>query len=212
MTPRFYMTPGSCSTGIHLLLEEVGMVFEAHIVDLLAGDARRPEFLALNPRGTIPVLVVPDGEVLSDFVAIAWWLARRYPARKLLPLHAAGEAAAIELMNLAVQHLHGQAFARIFTPERFAFESAEHGRVQAQGRQMAAAGFTLLEARMPAQGFALGEFGIADAAIFYVEFWADRSGLPLPPRCRGHFERMLARPAVRQVLAEEGYHSLLQSV
>ena len=48
-------------------------------------------------------------------------------------------------------------------------------------------------------------FSIADAALFYVEFWADHLGLPLPAHCRTHFERLRTRPAVQQVLREEGY-------
>lgn len=209
MTPRFYMTPGSCSTGIHLLLEEVGMVFEAHVLNLPAGDTQRPEFLALNPKGTIPVLVCADGAVLTDFVAIAWWLALRYPRLGLLPSDRRGEVSALELMNLATGFIHGQGFARIFTPDRFGADAAGQTVVEAEGRAIVARGFDALAARLPDEGFALGAFGVADAALFYVEFWADRIGLALPPRCEAHYRRMLARPAVRQVLAEEGYRSTL---
>lgn len=87
MTMKFYMTPGSCSTGIHILLEECGLVFEAYVVN---------------------------------------------------------------------------------------------------------------------------HFTIADAALFYVEFRADRIGIPLPENCAAHYRRMLTRSAVRQVLAEEGYASVLR--
>ena len=58
MTLKFYMTPGSCSTGIHILLEELDLPFEVTIVNMPAGDHRRPEYLALNPKGTIPTLVL----------------------------------------------------------------------------------------------------------------------------------------------------------
>ena len=73
---KFYMTPGSCSTGIHILLEEVGAVFEAYIVNLPAGDHLKPDYLAINPKGTIPTLVRNDGTAITEFQAIAWWLAR----------------------------------------------------------------------------------------------------------------------------------------
>jgi glutathione S-transferase len=53
--------------------------------------------------------------------------------------------------------------------------------------------------------FAVGSFSIADAALFYVEFWADKLKLDLPPNCLAHYRRMLQRPAVRRVLMEEGY-------
>jgi glutathione S-transferase len=58
---NFYMTPGSCSTGIHILLEELELVFSANVVNLPAGDNQKPAFLAVNPKGTIPVLVLDSG-------------------------------------------------------------------------------------------------------------------------------------------------------
>ena len=82
---KFYMVPGSCSTGIHILLEEIGLVFEAYIVNLSKGEHLTPEYLAINPNGTIPTLLRDDGVALTDFVSIATWLANAYPRRKLLP-------------------------------------------------------------------------------------------------------------------------------
>jgi glutathione S-transferase len=217
MTLKFYMTPGSCSTGIHILLEEIGLVFEAHIVNLLAGDQRQPEFLALNPKGTIPVLVRDNsayegmGGPLADFEAIAWWLARTYPRRQLLPDTPEGEARVLEAMSHAVNTLHGQGFARIFTTDKFALRSEDHEAVQAQGREIVAQGFEWMAARLAGRDYVAGErFSIADAALFYVEFWADRTALPLPDACRAHYRRLLQRPAVRQVLMEEGYAAALR--
>jgi len=51
----------------------------------------------------------------------------------------------------------------------------------------------------------MGAFSIADAALFYVEFWADKIGIALPEHCLNHYQLMLTRPAVRRVLMEEGY-------
>ena len=202
---KFYMTPGSCSTGIHILLEEIEAVFEVYLVNLLAGDHLKADFIVLNPKSTIPVLVRNDGSALTEFSAIAWWLARTHPRAKLLPEDAEGQARVIELMDYAVGTLHGQAFARIFTPEQFACNAADHQAVQAQGRERAARAFEVLDRTLPADGYAVGAFSIADAALFYVEFWADKVKLPLPPNCAAHYRRMLGRAAVQRVLREEGY-------
>jgi len=67
MTLKFYMTPGSCSTGIHILLETLELPFEVWIINLPAGEHLRPEYLKINPRGTIPTLVLDDGRALTDF-------------------------------------------------------------------------------------------------------------------------------------------------
>ena len=202
---KFYMTPGSCSTGIHILLEEVGAVFEVYIVNLPAGDHLKPDYLAINPKGTIPTLMRNDGTAITDFQAIAWWLARQYSRRGLLPADAEGEVRVLEAMNHAVGTIHGQGFTRIFTTANVTPNPADHDAVQARGRQIVADGFAVMDGLLAGQDYLAGNFSIADAALFYTEFWADRLKLPLPPNCAAHFKRMLARPAVSQVLREEGY-------
>jgi hypothetical protein len=67
----FFMTPGSCSTAIHIILEELGEIFEATIVNLPAGDHFKPDFVAMNPKSTIPALRLPDGRVLTEVPVIA---------------------------------------------------------------------------------------------------------------------------------------------
>lgn len=210
MTLKFYMTPGSCSTGIHILLEELELVFEAYIVNLLAGDQFKPEYLAINPRATIPSLVLGDGSALTDFQAIAWWLGRSYPRRQLLPEDAAGLARVQEVLDIAGHEIHGQGFARIFTADKFAADPAEHTAVQLRGREIAEQGFAVVDPLLAGRDYVTGRFGIADCALFYVEFWADHTGIPLPERCQAHYRRMLERPAVRQVLMEEGYGAMLR--
>ena len=191
MSKKFYMTPGSCSTGIHILLEECGLVFEAYIVNLLAGDQYKPDYLAINPKGSIPALVLDDGTALTEFSAIAWWLARSYPKRQLLPATLAGEVHALGLMNYAVHTLHAQGFARIFTTERFAPSSGDHASVKTQGRQIIDQGFAIVDRELAGRDYVDAQLGIADAALFYVEFWAERIGIPLPENCLAHYRRCL---------------------
>ena len=205
MPMKFYMTPGSCSTGIHILLEELECVFEVYIVNLMAGDQYKPDYLAINPKSTIPTLVRDDGTSLTEFQAIAWWLARSHPRAKLLPEGPEGESRAIEIMDFAVGTLHGQGFARIFTTDKFTPNEADHAAVKARGEEIVAKGFAVVDGLLEGKEYALGSFSIADAALFYVEFWADKLKMDLPPNCRAHYQRMLARPVVKRVLLEEGY-------
>lgn len=222
MVMTLYMTPGSCSTGIHILMEHLELPFAAHVLNLPAGQHRQPAYLALNPKGSIPALQLDDGQVLTEFESIALWLARRHPRAQLLPEDATAAAQALGLMSEAVNHLHGQCFTRVFTPERYLppAVSAQGDQdlsqrwtaaVIAQGREMALAGFARLEARLPAEdssAFASGaRLGLADAALFYPAFWADRTGLPLPPRIAALYRRLRALPVVQRVLAEEGYRA-----
>ncbi|MCM2341717.1 glutathione S-transferase [Rhodoferax sp.] len=213
MTLKFYMTPGSCSTGIHILLEELDLPFEVTIVNLPAGDHLKPAYRALNPKGTIPTLVLDDGQALTEFQAIAYWLARSYPRKRLLPDDPLQAALALELMDYVVGTVHGQGFTRIFTTDRYLpagltdnHREALQSGVQARGREIVNEALAVIESRLPDAAYALGaDFTIADAALFYVEFWSDKTGLTLPPRCAAHYQLVRNRPVVQRVLREEGY-------
>jgi len=213
MTLKLYMTPGSCSTGIHILLETLELPFEVYVLNLPAGDHRQPAYLALNPKATIPALVLDDGQVLTEFQAIAYWLARRWPRKGLLPEDALLAAQTIELMDYVVGTVHGQGYTRIFTTDSYLppglpaeQQTLWRDAIQARGRELVAQAFEIIAARLPVQGYAVGSaFSIADAALFYVEFWADKIGLPMPERCAAHYQTIKAVPVVQQVLHEEGY-------
>lgn len=202
---KFYFTPGACSIGIHILLEELELIFEAYVINLMAGDQHKPEFLAINPKASIPTLVRDDNTALTEFQAIAYWLARRYPQADLLPGDADGDTQVIELMDFVVGTLHGQGFMRIFVPEKFVPNTMDFDFTQQQGREIVQNGLAIVNQQLPTSSYAFDSFSIADAALFYVEFWADKAGIELPVNCRQHYRLMLNRPAVRRVLMEEGY-------
>jgi glutathione S-transferase len=202
---KFYMTPGSCSTGIHILLEELNLSFEVYIVNLLAGDHNKPDFIAINPKSSIPTLVRNDGTALTEFGAIAYWLARTYPKSKLMPGDADGDARVIEIMDYVVGTIHGQGYTRIFTTDNYTPNVADHAAVKARGHEIVEKSFAILNDVLAGKEYVTGGFSIADAALFYVEFWADKIGINLPPNCLAHYQLMLTRPVVQRVLREEGY-------
>jgi glutathione S-transferase len=199
------MTPGSGSTAIHILLEELEEAFEAHVVNLPAGDHFKPGYVAINPKSTIPALVRSDGTVLTEVPAIAYWLGRSRARAGLWPSTLEAETRAIEAMAYVTGTVHGQGFARIFATGTFAKNPADHAEVQALGLRIVERGFSILDATVPEEGFVAGGFSVADPVLFYVEFWADKTSMPLPPKLAAHYQKMLTRPAVRRVLREEGY-------
>jgi glutathione S-transferase len=210
MNIKFYMTPGSCSTGIHILLEECGLVFEAYLVNLMAGDQHKEDYLVINPKATIPTLVRQDGTALTDFQSIAWWLAKSYPKRKLLPETLEDEVRVLEMMNYAVNTIHGQGFTRIFTTEKYTPNEADYDTVKARGQEIVTQAFAIVNDLLAGRDYVVNHFTIADAALFYVEFWANYLKIVLPENCQAHYQRLLTRPAVKQVLMEEGYASLIR--
>lgn len=203
---KFYMTPGSCSTGIHILLEELELPFEVYLVNLMAGDQFKPDYVGINPKSTIPTLVNNDGSAITDFQAIAWWLARSYPKAKLIPDSLEDEIRSIELMNYVVNTVHGQGYTRIFTTSNYSDNEAEHANIQQRGYEVVEKAFALINMQLAtSQLYVFERFSVTDVALFYVEFWADKLKLTLPEHCMLHYQRMLTRPAVRRVLLEEGY-------
>jgi len=202
---KLYMTPGSCTTGIHILMEELELVFEAHLVNLLNNDHKTPEYIAMNPKSSIPMLITNEGCVISEFQAIAYWLARRYPKAGLLSDNLDDETRIIEMMDYVVATVHMQGFARIFITDKFTPNESDYEWVKQQGREIIDNAFAVINKSLEGRDYVVNQFSIADAALFYVEFWADKTDIKLPQACQHHYQNMLKRPTVQQVLAEEGY-------
>lgn len=202
---KFFFTPGSCSTGIHILLEELDLIFEAHLINLMAGDQYNDDYLAINQKSSIPALQLDDGTVITEFQAIAWYLARNYPAAQLLPEDLSAQVKILELMDYVVGTIHGQGFARIFTVEQFCSNESEYESVKTKGIEIIQKAFEIIDQSLTDKDYVIGNFSIADTALFYVEFWADKSDITLPGNCQRHYQTMRSRPVVQRVLMEEGY-------
>ena len=202
---KLYMTPGSCSTGIHILLEELEKVFEVYIVNLPARDQYSSDYTAINPKSTIPALIRDDGRTLTEFQAIAYWLARSNPNAKLLPKELDDEVLVLETMDYVVGTIHMQGFARIFNTVEFTPKETDFDAVRKRGKEIVEKGFGVINRLLQGKDYIAGEYSIADAALFYVEFWADKIDLAMPENCIAHYQRSLNRPAVYRVLREEGY-------
>ena len=82
---KLFYAPGSCALASHVALEEVGAEYEAVRVDLRANDQRKPEYLAINPKGRVPALVTDKG-VLTENPAILAFVAQSFPEARLAPL------------------------------------------------------------------------------------------------------------------------------
>jgi glutathione S-transferase len=201
---KLYYAPGACSIGIHVLLEEIGKPYEGVAVDLRGGAQYKPEFTSLNAKSKVPTVVDDAGGVRTEFPAIAYWLARTNPFANLLPDNIDQQAKALELMDYCVATIHMQGFGRIFRSSNFTPNAADEAAVKARGTELAEKGFATLNEALAGKDYAVGPFSIADAAVFYVEYWAKRVGIALPPNTAAHLERMLTRPSVQRTLKAEG--------
>lgn len=209
MNIKFYMAPGSCSTGIHILLEELDLVFEAYIVNLPKGEHLNDDYRSINPKSTIPSLVTPQGQAITEYQAIVYWLARNYPKANLLPGTVEDDTRVCEALSYLVGTVHGQGFARIFATEQYTQDPNSHEAIKQRGREIVDQGLAIIDAQLQGKQYLIDSFSIADPTLFYLEFWAEQLSIPLPSNCHRHYHAMLQRPSVQQVLMEEGYHSVL---
>ena len=201
---KLYYAPGACSIGIHVLLEEIGKPYDLDRVNLQQGEQYKPPFTTVNPKSKVPTLTRDDGSILTEYPAIAYWLAKTNPFANLLPDDIDLQAKALELTDYAVATIHMQGFARQFRSSNFTPNEADEPAVKARGKEIAEKGFALVDKALQGKDYAVGNFSIADTAIFYTEFWSKRVGMTLPANCAAHLDRMLARPSVQRVMQQEG--------
>jgi glutathione S-transferase len=185
-----YFSPGSSSMAAHIALHEVGVPFEAKPLSFATKEQRDPAYLALNPEGKVPTLVI-DGTPLTEVAAILFYLARRYPDSGLLPADDLAEAQAISWMSFIAATIH---------PARR--QGAEHANTV----------FAIADRRLGAQDWALGSYSIVDIHLFRLYWRFANSVKPAPgsfPNLERHYDRMMARPAVKrtcEIEAAIGYH------
>src|SRR4249919_2434615 len=101
-----YFASGASSFAPHIALHEIGVAFEGKPMSFKRDDMRSPDYLAINPEGKVPTLVV-DGRPLTEVAAILFYLARRFPDAGLLPPDDSwAEAQALSWMSFIASTLH----------------------------------------------------------------------------------------------------------
>jgi glutathione S-transferase len=180
-----YLTPGASSMAAHIALHEVGASFKSRPI-LLDGKANRaPDYLAMNPEGKVPTLLI-EGRPLTEVVGILFYLARRFPEASLLPVDdIEAEAQIVSWMSFIASTIH---------PAR------------RQGVERWRAAFAIAEQRLGRREWVLPRYSIADIHLFRL-FWRFRGSLdPAPgefPALTAHYDRMMARPAVKKTIEIE---------
>jgi glutathione S-transferase len=202
---KLYYSPGACSIGIHVILEEIGKPFRLVKLNFAETEQYSAHYTAINPKSKVPALERDDGSILTEFPAIAVYLAKVNPNAKLLPESLEGEVRALELLEYMTATVHMRGFTRIFRAGTFSPSPEDEAKVIETGRDMVIKGFDILTPALGDKPYLLGDISIADVALFYLEYWAvNRAKIPLPPAFEAHLARMRARPAVQRVLAAEG--------
>ncbi|MBN8920787.1 MAG: glutathione S-transferase family protein, partial [Rhizobiales bacterium] len=198
-----YYAPIACSLVPYVTLNEAGADFEVRPISIKNGQQNRPDYLRLNPKHKVPLLIV-DGRTLTENVAINTWVARSFPAARLLPSDPWEELQALSIMAWCSSGIHPFC-TRLNSPMKVSdFAGAEESvRRLASGPLLECYG--IADEMLAGREFFFDHFTAPDAHFFWcfrrgLQFGLDLSGFK---HCNAHFERMKARPSVQKVLAYE---------
>jgi glutathione S-transferase len=202
---KLFYAPGTCALASHIALAEAEAEFTAVGVDFRANEQRKPEYLAINPKGRVPALVTDRG-ILTENPAILAFIAQSYPAAKLAPLGDAFAFAGVQAFNsylcatVHVAHAHGR------RGYRWADEQSSFDDMKRKLPETMAACFELIEREMFKGPWVMGEaYTICDPYLFTIAEWLESDGVDPTrfPKVHDHRRRMYERPAVKRALAEE---------
>ena len=202
---RLYYSPGSCALGIHVLLEELGAPFELKRLNFAERQQYGEAYLAINPKSKVPTLERDDGSVVTEYQAISAYLAFTHPEKRLIPADVERRVRMMEAIDYVVGTIHGQGFRLVFRPMDYALSEADHDAIKARGMEKANRGLALIDKDLAGKDWIVGDFSVADPALFYVSWWAvARLKSGVPSNVQKHFERMMDRASVKKALADEG--------
>ncbi len=189
---------------VHIMLEECGLAYRAHAVDIGAGEQFAPEFLAISPNNKIPAIVDPDGpdgEPISLFESGAILLYLAAKTGRFLPADTRGKYEVLQWLMFqmgGVGPMLGQNHHfRLYAPEKIPYAIERYTN---EARRL----YGVMDRRLASSRYLGGpEYGIADIAVFpWLRNWKNQ-GMDWDehPHLRGWFDEIAARPAVQRGVA-----------
>lgn len=202
-TLTLHYAAGTCALAVRIALEEAGVPYRLQRVDFSARQQQSPEYLAINPKGRVPVLETDQG-VLTETPALLAYIAQRFPAAQLAPTDAFGFARLQEVHSYLASTVH-VAHAHRPRASRWADAPEAIAAMQRKVPQNMAECFDLIERHYLQGPWVLGDaYSVADGYLFTVASWLRSDGVDIArfAKVHAHTERMAARPAVQRALAD----------
>jgi glutathione S-transferase len=201
---KLYYKPNSCSLAPHIALREAGLDFSLEAVDLSTKKTQYGnDFLAINSKGSVPALVLDDGDVLTEGAVLLQYIADKVPAKKLLPeIGSSARWRAQEMLHYIATEIHKSYFPFFYQPF-----------TQLLTQEQREVWFTLLTKKfdflatiLNQQEYLLDEYSVADIYFYVTCTWGKFIGFDVHrwTSISRWMERMEERPAVRNALEAEG--------
>lgn len=193
---KLYYTPSACSMASHIVLNELGLKYDSETVYLkIHKTAKGEDFYKINPKGYVPVLVLDNGQILTEGVAILTYLTELKSSQEKVDRYKQ-----LEWLVFIATELH-KAVSSLF-----GYKDAPK-EIIAGIKDKVAKRFDFMDKNLADREFVSGDaFGPADAYLFTVLNWCPRLGIDLGPwkNLVSFVKRIQARPAVQKTLQQEG--------
>jgi glutathione S-transferase len=202
---KLYYARHTCALASHIALEEAGAAYETVRLDFGSTDQRKPDYLAINPKGRVPSLVTDQG-ILSETPAILAFIAQSFPEATLAPLDDPFAFAQVQAFNSYLCSTVHVAHAHRMRGYRWADDAAAIAEMKRKVPQSVGDCFALIEDGMLAGPWVMGEkYTICDPYLFTLAQWLEADGVDLSrlPRVLDHRHRVAERPATKRALAAE---------
>jgi glutathione S-transferase len=201
MLTLFY-APGACSMAAHIVLEESGEKYDKKRMDLSKGEQKTPEYMKIHPLGRVPALKLDDGSPLTENTAILPFLGKRFG---LWPSDAVKEAQALSLVGFFASSVH-PANGHVGRPERYTEDKSAFPGIQEMGKKTFFEYLRQIDAMYARREWLSDRYSVLDPYAFVFYTWAAKRGQPVAElkSYTAMKDRMLERPAVQRVVADEG--------
>lgn len=203
MEIALYYAPNTCALAPYVTLSEANANFEVRPLNFRKNEHRSPDYLKLNPKHKVPLLIV-EGQILSESVAIQTWIARNFPEARLLPADPWQELKAVSLLSWCSSGIH-PFLARINSPPRVCDVPGSADSVRKLATEQLFENYRIADDLLAGREYFFDHFTAPDAHFFWcfrrgTQFELDLSSFK---NCIAHFERMKKRPSVQKLLAFE---------
>lgn len=207
---KLYYSPGACSLASHIVMEEAGAKYEATKVDLKTHTTEKgEEYAKISPKHQVPAMVMDNGQLMTEGVAIMQFVADQHPEKNLIPKWGTQERyRAIEWLNYVSTEIH-KGLGSFFGIDRLVKNKEGNTEFRQSMKEAMSKKFNYLNDHFQKNQFLLGnQFSVADAYLFTVTRWCNHLQVDLSkfPAVLSYMERVNNRPAVQKVLKAEGLH------
>ena len=200
----FYFCPFACSGVSLCALEELGLEYHAHVINIFRDEHKQPDYLKIHPNGKVPALSV-NGRVIIENASILLYLHKQVPESNLLPSTDDPIESARQISDLVwcSSGLHPMV-RQIRMPVRFT--DGETSGIKAKGEAMFHDVMRRFEERLSGERWWYGEhWSIIDRYILWLTTTAGTGGFPLEdyPSVQEHRDRTSAQPSAIRAWAIE---------